>query len=141
MFPRSSAATISGAYAVWEPWVTRGLGAVKNTKVLRDQEGILDSQAKLIQELDGLAMVERPLAEGVERINFAYGIDVGNDGVADRFVAGQDDSSKRYDLDGDGTADFDCGDVVGTEPRACEYKRALFSQLIQVRNIAFRRGG
>jgi hypothetical protein len=56
-------------------------------------------------------------------------------------IAGQDDSSKRYDLDGDGTADFDCGDVVGTEPRACEYKRALFSQLIQVRNIAFRRGG
>src|SRR6266853_163168 len=30
------------AYAVWEPWVTRGLGAVKNTKVLRDQEGILE---------------------------------------------------------------------------------------------------
>lgn len=30
------------AYAVWEPWVTRGLSAVKNTKVLRDQEGILE---------------------------------------------------------------------------------------------------
>jgi len=30
------------AYAVWEPWVTRGLGAVKNTKVLKDQEGILE---------------------------------------------------------------------------------------------------
>jgi ABC-type nitrate/sulfonate/bicarbonate transport system substrate-binding protein len=30
------------AYAVWEPWVTRGLGAVKNTKVLRTQEGILE---------------------------------------------------------------------------------------------------
>jgi NitT/TauT family transport system substrate-binding protein len=30
------------AYAVWEPWVTRGLGAVKGTKVLRDQEGILE---------------------------------------------------------------------------------------------------
>jgi len=30
------------AYAVWEPWVTRGLTAVKNTKVLRDQEGILE---------------------------------------------------------------------------------------------------
>jgi NitT/TauT family transport system substrate-binding protein len=29
-------------YAVWEPWVTRGLGAVKNTKVLRTQEGILE---------------------------------------------------------------------------------------------------
>jgi len=28
------------AYAVWEPWVTRGLAAVKNTKVLKDQEGI-----------------------------------------------------------------------------------------------------
>src|SRR5262249_59600201 len=30
------------AYAVWEPWVSRGLGAVENTKVLRDQEGILE---------------------------------------------------------------------------------------------------
>ena len=30
------------AYVVWEPWVTRGLSSVKNTKVLRDQEGILE---------------------------------------------------------------------------------------------------
>src|SRR5689334_3788124 len=30
------------AYAVWEPWVSRGLAAVKNTKVLKDQEGILE---------------------------------------------------------------------------------------------------
>ncbi|MBM3218420.1 MAG: ABC transporter substrate-binding protein [Candidatus Rokubacteria bacterium] len=30
------------AYAVWEPWVTRGLAAVKNTKILKDQEGILE---------------------------------------------------------------------------------------------------
>jgi ABC-type nitrate/sulfonate/bicarbonate transport system substrate-binding protein len=30
------------AYAVWEPWVTRGLSAVKNTKVLQTQEGILE---------------------------------------------------------------------------------------------------
>jgi NitT/TauT family transport system substrate-binding protein len=30
------------AYAVWEPWVTRGLSAIKNTKVLRTQEGILE---------------------------------------------------------------------------------------------------
>jgi ABC-type nitrate/sulfonate/bicarbonate transport system substrate-binding protein len=30
------------AYVVWEPWITRGLAAVKNTKVLRDQEGILE---------------------------------------------------------------------------------------------------
>jgi len=30
------------AYVVWEPWVTRGLVAIKNTKVLRTQEGILE---------------------------------------------------------------------------------------------------
>ena len=30
------------AYVVWEPWVTRGPAAVKNTKVLRTQEGILE---------------------------------------------------------------------------------------------------
>ena len=30
------------AYVVWEPWVTRGLAAIKNTKVLRTQEDILE---------------------------------------------------------------------------------------------------
>jgi hypothetical protein len=125
------------------------------------------------QELNGLTMVERPLAEGVERINFMYGVDTlpapGGDGIADRFVAdpltiaadgwarvvavrvtllvrsptfinGQDDSNKDYDLNGDGVPDFNCNDVIATEPFACAYKRALFSQLIQVRNVAFRRG-
>ncbi len=121
------------------------------------------------QELQGLTMVERPLAEGIERINLLYGLDMqpapDGDGVADRFVAdplsvaadgwarvvavrvtllarsptpigGYDDSSKNYDLNGDGTADFTC--AVGTIE--CAYKRAIFSQVIQVRNLAFRRG-
>ena len=39
------------AYAVWEPWVTRGLAAVKNTKVLRDQEGILEQGVYLYLNL------------------------------------------------------------------------------------------
>src|SRR5690606_34403397 len=127
------------------------------------------------QELDGLTMVERPLAEGVERINFAYGVDTGYDGIPDRYVAdprdgtlglaaadalarvvavrvtllvrspvptnGQADTGKQYDHDGDGAPDFTCTAAIGAEPRACQYKRALFSQLIQVRNVAFRRGG
>jgi type IV pilus assembly protein PilW len=127
------------------------------------------------QELDGTTMVERPLAEGVERINFSYGLDTlpapDGDGIADRFVAdplsiaadgwtrvvavrvsmlvrsptpvtGQNDQTKNYDLDGDGVADFNCSDaaVQAIDPLACSYKRALFSQLIQVRNVAFRRG-
>ena len=122
------------------------------------------------QELVGTTMQERPLAEGVERINFLYGIDVAGgvtgdgDGIADRYVraptlaqwdrvvavrvtllvrtptliAGQDDSGKDYDLDGDGVPDFNC--TASGEPNACAYKRAVFSQVIQVRNIAFRRG-
>jgi len=40
------------AYAVWEPWVTRGLGAVKNTKVLRDQEGILEQGVYIYMNRD-----------------------------------------------------------------------------------------
>src|SRR5690606_9935720 len=56
-------------------------------------------------------------------------------------INGQDDSGKQYDLDGDGAPDFTCTAALGAEPRACQYKRALFSQLIQVRNVAFRRGG
>jgi len=125
------------------------------------------------QELEATTMVERALAEGVERINFLYGVDTlpapdGN-GIADRYVAdplavagdgwarvvsvrvtllvrsptviaGHDDSTKSYDLNGDGTPDFTCTDSVATEPMACAYKRALFSQVIQVRNVAFRKG-
>lgn len=119
------------------------------------------------QELQGTTMVERPLAEGVERISVLYGLDSlplpDGDGVADRFVAdplsvasdgwarvvavrvtllvrsptpvaGYDDSSKSYDLNGDGTPDFRC------TAAECAYKRAVFSQVIQVRNLAFRRG-
>lgn len=121
------------------------------------------------QELQGTTMVERPLAEGIERMNLLYGLDMqpapDGDGVADRFVAdplsvaadgwarvvavrvtllarsptpiaGYDDSTKNYDLNGDGTADFTC--AAGTIE--CAYKRAIFSQVIQVRNLAFRRG-
>jgi len=120
------------------------------------------------QELQGTTMVERPLAEGVERMSLLYGVDLlpagDGDGVADRFVAdplsvaadgwarvvsvrvsllvrsptivsGYNDSGKSYDLDGDGTVDFTCGDAI-----ECAYKRSIFSQVIQVRNLAFRRG-
>jgi ABC-type nitrate/sulfonate/bicarbonate transport system substrate-binding protein len=39
------------AYAVWEPWVTRGLAAVKNTKVLKDQENILEQGVYIYMNL------------------------------------------------------------------------------------------
>ena len=39
------------AYAVWEPWVTRGLAAVKNTKVLKDQEDILEQGVYIYMNL------------------------------------------------------------------------------------------
>lgn len=125
------------------------------------------------QELQGTTMVERPLAEGVERFTVMYGIDSlpapAGDGIADRYVAdpttvaadgwtrvvtvrvallvrsptvvrGYDDRNKSYDLTGDGVADFRCTDVIATEPLACEFKRALFSQVIQLRNLAYRKG-
>lgn len=121
------------------------------------------------QELQGTTMVERALTEGVERLSLLYGLDLqpapDGDGVADRFVAdplavaadgwtrvvsvrvallvrsltpvsGYDDSTKNYDLDGNGTPDFTC--TVNTIE--CSYRRAIFSQVFQVRNLAFRRG-
>jgi len=39
------------AYAVWEPWVMRGLRAVKNTKVLKDQEGVLEQGVYIYMNL------------------------------------------------------------------------------------------
>jgi NitT/TauT family transport system substrate-binding protein len=64
------------AYAVWEPWVTRGLAAVKNTKVLRDQEGILEQGVYIYMNLGWIkknpAQAEafmRALVEATDVIN------------------------------------------------------------------------
>ena len=64
------------AYAVWEPWVTRGLAAIKNTKVLRTQEGILEQGVYIymnrgwIQKNPGPAEAFiRALAEATDLIN------------------------------------------------------------------------
>jgi NitT/TauT family transport system substrate-binding protein len=54
------------AYAVWEPWVTRGLAAVKNTKVLKDQEGILE-QGVFIYMNQGWIKKNPAQAEGFMR--------------------------------------------------------------------------
>jgi NitT/TauT family transport system substrate-binding protein len=54
------------AYAVWEPWVTRGLAAVKNTRVLKDQEGILEQGVYIYMNL-GWAKKNPAPAEGFVR--------------------------------------------------------------------------
>ena len=122
---------------------------------------------QLIGSATGPRMTEVPLVEGVERIDFRFGIDFTNDGVADNFTATpvsaadwgnvvavkvsvlvrsptpstqHDDSVKSYDLDGDGKPDYQCIDFLATNPNACHYKRKVFSQTFQLRNIAQRRG-
>jgi len=64
------------AYVVWEPWVSRGLAAVKNTKVLKDQEGILEQGVFIYMNLGWIkknpAAAEafmRSLVEATEIIN------------------------------------------------------------------------
>jgi ABC-type nitrate/sulfonate/bicarbonate transport system substrate-binding protein len=54
------------AYAVWEPWVTRGLAAVKNTKILKDQEGILEQGVFIYMNLGWVKKNPAP-AEGFVR--------------------------------------------------------------------------
>ena len=115
------------------------------------------------QELVGNAMTEIPLVEGIERISYQYGVDDQQnpgDGVPDRFtlgptaaewpnvvavkvtilvrspttVAGYNDAGKSYDLIGNASTPFVCSGV------SCAYKRKVFSQTFQMRNIAQRRG-
>ena len=50
--------------------------------------------------------------------------------------AGYDDTGKRYDLNGDGVFDFTCTANVD-----CAFRRHVFTQNFQVRNVALRRGG
>ena len=118
------------------------------------------------QELVGSAMVEVPLVEGIERMSLRYGIDTDGNGVPETFTdepavgnfqnvvavrvsflvrsplpsTEYQDNGKRYDLDGDGTIDYQCTTFLATNPRACSYKRKVFSQVFQLRNIAQRRG-
>lgn len=113
------------------------------------------------QELEGASMVERPLVQGVELISYLYGIDADGDGVPDRFTAvpaggdwagvvvvrvsvlvrdstataGYDDTGKLYDINGDGVPDFTC-----TPNLNCGFRRHVFTQNFQVRNVAQRRG-
>jgi len=120
------------------------------------------------QEFSEGGMVEVGLAEGIERMMIMYGIDNNTDGVVDAYTktpaAGDwknivavrvallvrsatitpqyDDGAKKYDLDGDNVADFWCTQVVATQtnPAPCNYKRKVFTQLFQLRNVAQRRG-
>lgn len=116
------------------------------------------------QQLQDNALVEQPLVEGVERWAVLYGEDTSAqpDGRPDRFTAtpvrwdrvvavrvsvliratsagiGHDDSGKEYDLNGDGVPDFRCTNALGTDPLACRYRRHVFVQTFQLRNIALR---
>jgi len=119
------------------------------------------------QELVGSAMTEVPLIEGIDLIDYRFGVDSSNpaDGVADFYTANivsaaqwaqvvsvkvtllvrspninteYDDSGKEYDLLGDNaTVMYRC--TTSPAP-ACNFKRKIFSQTIQVRNIAQRNG-
>ena len=119
------------------------------------------------QELVGSSMTEIALAEGIERMALLYGIDNAPfgalEGVADFYTTTPgdwvnvvsvrvtllvrstllnpqyDDSTKTYDLNGDNLVDYRCTTDIAT-PAACNYKRKVFSQLVQLRNIAQRRG-
>jgi len=121
------------------------------------------------QELNGSAMTEVPLVEGIDMLSIQYGIDNNNppSGVPQIFItnpiatdwqnvvavrigvlvrspnfnSNYDDSGKQYDLVGDGvTAVYACTQYTATNPLACRYKRRVFSQVFQLRNVAMRRG-
>jgi hypothetical protein len=53
-------------------------------------------------------------------------------------TAGYDDSGKRYDLTSGIPPFFTCNPAVAGE---CQYRRHVFTQTFQVRNIAVRRAG
>ena len=138
-------------------------GAVNCTGAADDNSHPIPTLVR--QELVGSAMTEVPLVEGIELIDYRFGVDTNADGVADVYLGNivtvtqwlqvvsvkvtmlvrspninteYDDSSKQYDLLGDGvTVIYRC---TAAPAPACNYKRKIFSQTIQVRNIAQRNG-
>jgi len=134
-------------------------------------DGGFPSPTLVRQQLVGRTMTELALVPGVERIAYVYGIDDVNnsatrtwDGIPDRYTttptaaqwanvvtvrvavlmrsptpsAGHDDSAKRYDLTAGIGAAFTCDPLVLND---CQYRRHVFTQTFQVRNIAMRRAG
>ena len=112
------------------------------------------------QELAGTIFGERTVAEGIEAMRILYGVDTDARGTPDaytetptadqfgqvvavrvsllvrspRLTNGYDDSSRSYDLDGDGVAELNCA----ADGLPCNYHRHVFTQTFQVRNIAQR---
>lgn len=112
------------------------------------------------QELVGTIMTERAVAEGIEAARILYGVDNGGDGIPDIYTEaptaaqfsqvvtvrvsvlvrspqpanGYDDSSRSYDVDGDGTPELNCT----ADALPCNYHRHVFTQSFQVRNVAQR---
>jgi len=134
-------------------------------------DGGFPSPTLVRQQLVGRTMTELPLVPGVERIGYVYGVDDVNnnptrtwDGIPDRYTtaptpaqwpnvvtvrvsvlmrsatpnAGYDDSGKRYDLTSGIPPAFTCNPAVLND---CQYRRHVFTQTFQVRNIAVRRAG
>jgi type IV pilus assembly protein PilW len=153
------------AYAYYIRPCSRPAGGATNCTGAADDGG-RPVPTLVRQELNGSAMTEVPLVEGIDMINIQYGVDLApanaQDGVPEYFTdnpAGQwtnvvsvkvtvlvrsptpstsyDDSGKVYDLNGDGVVDYRCTDYAVP---ACNFKRKVFSQTFQVRNVAQRRG-
>ncbi len=129
--------------------------AISDQKCLVSDDGGHPIPTLVRQELDGLAMVEQPVAEGIERLSVQYGLassgtvqyktapqpyEFGNVvsirvavlARSTTLTAGYNDSGKSYDL-GDGSAPFTCTAAVN-----CAYHRHVFSQTFQVRNLVQR---
>jgi type IV pilus assembly protein PilW len=153
------------AYVYYIRPCSRPVGGVPNCTGAGDDAGH-PLPTLVRQELAGSAMTEVALVEGIDMMNIQYGVDLqpanAPDGVPEFFTdnpAGNwgnvvavkitllvrspslaityDDSGKTYDLDGNGVADYRCTDYPAP---ACSYKRKVFSQTFQVRNVAQRRG-
>lgn len=116
------------------------------------------------QELVNTTIKEVEVVEGVEAMRVTYGIDTStpSDGIPDIMTEtptaaqfptvvsiriallvrapspaenGYDDSSKTYTLDANGSTTMTCD---ASDSRPCNYRRKVFSQSFQVRNIAQR---
>lgn len=139
-------------------------GPPDDTVCLATDDGNQPIPTLVRQELLGAAMTEVAVAEGIEAMRISYGIDTHAppDGTPAKYTetptlaefaqvvaarvsllvrspkptAGYDDSSRRYDLDGDGNAELGCADAPDLLP--CNYHRHVFTQSFQVRNIAQR---
>lgn len=110
-----------------------------------------------LSNTDPITFIEVPVAEGVERMAFSWGIDTNNDGAPDRYEATPDAATlstavtvrmslllrtrqmEQGEVDSGTTYTLADGSSYACSGASCRYRRYMLTDTVQLKNYAIRR--